>query len=95
LHGGRYSQSWSESLPDFVKMAEAFGAGGRLVTDPADLDDAITEMMEYDGPFVLDVLVEKHENCYPMIPSGEPHNKMLMGDDATEDAIGAAGSTLV
>ncbi|MCP5039134.1 MAG: acetolactate synthase 3 large subunit [Rhodobacteraceae bacterium] len=95
LHGGRYSQSWSESLPDFVKLAEAFGAKGRLVTDPADLDDAIGEMIDHDGPFILDVLVEKHENCYPMIPSGEPHNKMLMGDDATEDAIGSSGATLV
>ncbi|HHL20573.1 MAG TPA: acetolactate synthase 3 large subunit, partial [Aliiroseovarius sp.] len=95
LHGGRYSQSWSESLPDFVKLAEAFGARGRVVTDPADLDAAIQEMLDHDGPFILDVLVEKHENCYPMIPSGEPHNKMLMGDATTDGAIGASGATLV
>ncbi len=95
LHGSRYSQSWSESLPDFVKLADAFGCKGRLVTDPADLDDAIAEMLAYDGPFILDVMVTKHENCYPMIPSGEPHNKMLMGDDTTEDAIGTAGAALV
>ncbi len=95
LHGGRYSQSWSESLPDFVKLAEAFGAKGRQVSDPAELDDAIREMLEHDGPFILDVLVERHENCYPMIPSGEPHNNMLMGDASTEDAIGASGATLV
>lgn len=95
LHGGRYSQSWSESLPDFVKMADAFGCKGRLVTDPADLDDAIAEMLAYDGPFILDVMVTRHENCYPMIPSGEAHNKMLMGEDATEDAIGTAGAALV
>ena len=95
LHGGRYSQSWSESLPDFVKLAEAFGAKGRVVTDPAELDEAIQEMIDHDGPYILDVLVERHENCYPMIPSGEPHNKMLMGDDATEDAIGSSGATLV
>jgi len=96
LHGERYSHSWSESLPDFVKLAEAFGCKGRVVTDPADLDDAIQEMMDYDGPFILDVLVEKHANCFPMIPSGEPHNKMLMGPDVdTQNAIGAAGKKLV
>ncbi len=95
LHGGRYSQSWSESLPDFVKLAEAFGCKGRAVSDPAELDDAIREMLDHDGPFILDVLVERHENCYPMIPSGAPHNEMLMGDDSTEGAIGASGATLV
>jgi len=96
LHGERYSHSWSESLPDFVKLAEAFGCKGRVVTDPADLDDAIQEMMDYDGPFILDVLIEKHANCFPMIPSGEPHNKMLMGPDVdTQNAIGAAGKKLV
>ena len=95
LHGSRYSQSWSESLPDFVKMAEAFGCKGRMVSDPADLDDAIREMLDYDGPFLLDVLVERHENCFPMIPSGKPHNEMLLGDASTEGAIGAAGGALV
>jgi acetolactate synthase-1/2/3 large subunit len=95
LHGERYSQSWSESLPDFVKLAEAFGCKGRLVKDPAELDDAIKEMLAYDGPFILDVLVEKHENCFPMIPSGEPHNKMLLGDASTDDAIGSSGAVLV
>ncbi len=95
LHGGRYSQSWSESLPDFVKLAEAFGCKGRAVADPAELDDAIQEMLDHDGPFILDVLVERHENCYPMIPSGAPHNEMLMGDDSTEGAIGSSGATLV
>ncbi len=95
LHGERYSQSWSEALPDFVKLAEAFGCKGRVVKDPADLDDAIREMIEYDGPFILDVLVEKHENCFPMIPSGEPHNKMLLGEASTADAIGEAGAALV
>ena len=74
LHGERYSQSWSESLPDFVKLAEAFGCKGILVTDPADLDEAILEMLRYDGPVIFDCRVEKHENCFPMIPSGKPHN---------------------
>lgn len=95
LHGERYSQSWSESLPDFVKLAEAFGCKGRTVSDPADLDAAIHEMIDYDGPFILDVLVEKHENCFPMIPSGKPHNEMLLGEAATEGAITGAGAALV
>ena len=95
LHGERYSQSWSESLPDFVKLAEAFGAKGIICKDPADLDDAIMEMINYDGPVIFDCLVEKHENCFPMIPSGEPHNKMLLGQDSTKDAIKAGGAVLV
>ncbi|RMD88543.1 MAG: acetolactate synthase 3 large subunit [Alphaproteobacteria bacterium] len=96
LHGERYSQSWSEALPDFVKLAEAFGAKGIICTDPADLDDAIREMLEYDGPVIFDCVVEKHENCFPMIPSGEPHNKMILGENAsTKDAIGSSGAVLV
>lgn len=89
LHGERYSQSWSESLPDFVKLAEAFGCKGRRVDTPAELDDAIQEMIAYDGPFILDVLVEKHENCFPMIPSGKPHNEMLLSADAEAFKSGA------
>jgi acetolactate synthase I/II/III large subunit len=95
LHGERYSQSWSEALPDFVKLAEAFGAKGILVSDPADLDDAIMEMLNHDGPVLFDCLVEKHENCFPMIPSGKPHNEMLLGDASTEDAIKTDGAVLV
>ncbi|MTH64430.1 acetolactate synthase 3 large subunit [Paracoccus shanxieyensis] len=95
LHGERYSQSWSDSLPDFVKLAEAFGCKGRLVSDPADLDAAIQEMLDYDGPFILDVMVEKHENCFPMIPSGKPHNEMLLGEASTEGAITGTGAALV
>ena len=95
LHGERYSHSWSESLPDFVKLAEAFGAKGILCSDPDDLDDAIMEMITYDGPVIFDCLVEKHENCFPMIPSGKPHNEMLLGDASTSDAIGSSGAVLV
>lgn len=95
LHGNRYSHSWSEALPDFVKLAEAFGAKGILCSDPSDLDDAIMEMLEHDGPVVFDCLVEKHENCYPMIPSGAPHNEMLMGNAGVKDAIGEEGGVLV
>ncbi len=95
LHGNRYSHSWSEALPDFVKLAEAFGAKGIICQDPSDLDDAIMEMINHDGPVVFDCMVEKHENCFPMIPSGAPHNEMLMGDDKADDAIGAEGGVLV
>ncbi|KFI32531.1 acetolactate synthase [Haematobacter missouriensis] len=95
LHGERYSHSWSESLPDFVKLAEAFGAKGILCSDPADLDDAIREMIAYDGPVIFDCMVEKHENCFPMIPSGKPHNEMLLGDADPANAIGAQGAVLV
>ncbi|WP_028725604.1 acetolactate synthase 3 large subunit [Paracoccus zeaxanthinifaciens] len=95
LHGERYSQSWSDSLPDFVKLAEAFGCKGAQVRDPADLDDAIQQMIDYDGPFILDVLVEKHENCFPMIPSGKPHNEMLLGEAETQGVIESEGAVLV
>jgi acetolactate synthase I/II/III large subunit len=95
LHGERYSSSWSESLPDFVKLAEAFGAKGILCSDPDTLDDAIMEMLAHKGPVLFDCLVEKHENCFPMIPSGKPHNEMLLGDASTKDAIQAGGAVLV
>ncbi|MDG1420481.1 MAG: acetolactate synthase 3 large subunit [Tateyamaria sp.] len=95
LHGERYSHSWSESLPDFVKLAEAFGAKGILCSDPNDLDDAIMEMLNHDGPVLFDCLVEKHENCFPMIPSGKAHNEMLLGEIDTQGIIDAKGSVLV
>ena len=97
LHGGRYAHSYSESLPDFVKLAEAFGAKGIKVSDPALLDDAIAEMIAYDGPVLVDCMVEKHENCLPMIPSGKPHNEMILPDFTQEigDIIDAKGRELV
>ena len=97
LHGGRYAHSYSESLPDFVKLAEAFGAKGIKVSDPALLDDAIAEMIAYDGPVLFDCMVEKHENCLPMIPSGKPHNEMILPDFTQEigDIIDAKGRELV
>ncbi|MEL6913002.1 MAG: acetolactate synthase 3 large subunit [Pseudomonadota bacterium] len=95
LHGGRFSHSWSEALPDFVKLAEAFGAKGIICADPADLDDAIMEMLDHDGPVIFDCCVTKHENCFPMIPSGKAHNEMLLGEASTEGAIDAKGSVLV
>ncbi|REC57055.1 acetolactate synthase 3 large subunit [Rhodosalinus sediminis] len=95
LHGERYSHSWSEALPDFVKLAEAFGCKGIQCSDPADLDDAIQEMLDHDGPVIFDCLVEKHENCFPMIPSGKAHNEMLLGEAETQGAIDEKGSVLV
>ena len=96
LHGERYSHSWSEALPDFVKLAEAFGAKGILIEHADDLDEGIKEMMAHDGPVIVDCLVEKHENCFPMIPSGEPHNKMILGENVdTSTAIKEGGGVLV
>ncbi|MEM8980796.1 MAG: acetolactate synthase 3 large subunit [Pseudomonadota bacterium] len=95
LHGERYSHSWSEALPDFVKLAEAFGCKGIMVQDPDDLDEAIKEMLAYDGPVIFDCLVEKHENCFPMIPSGKAHNEMLLGEAETQGVIDSKGSVLV
>ncbi|MEM1073140.1 MAG: acetolactate synthase 3 large subunit [Pseudomonadota bacterium] len=95
LHGERYSHSWSDALPDFVKLADAFGAKGIICSDPDDLDDAIMEMLNYNGPVLFDCLVEKHENCFPMIPSGKAHNEMLLGEAETQGVIDAKGSVLV
>jgi acetolactate synthase-1/2/3 large subunit len=95
LHGERYSQSWSEALPDFVKLAEAFGAKGIRCDNPDDLDEAIKEMIAYDGPVIFDCLVEKHENCFPMIPSGKAHNEMLLANAQLQGSITATGAVLV
>ncbi len=87
LHGGRYSQSYSESLPDFVKLAEAYGGKGIRCDDPKKLDAAIAEMLDYDGPVLFDCLVSKEENCFPMIPSGKAHNEMILPDTADVGSI--------
>ncbi|MGF1552619.1 MAG: acetolactate synthase 3 large subunit [Paracoccaceae bacterium] len=95
LHGERYSHSYSEALPDFVKLAEAFGCLGLRCEHPDDLDATIEAMLAHDGPVVVDCLVTKHENCFPMIPSGKAHNEMLMGEASTEHAIESSGAVLV
>ncbi len=97
LHGERYSQSYSHSLPDFVKLAEAYGAKGIRCEDPTLLDAAIQEMIDYDGPVIFDCRVTKDENCFPMIPSGAAHNEMLLGDDGQDlgTAIDEKGRQLV
>ena len=97
LHGGRYSESWSQALPDFVKLAEAYHAKGIRCSDPAELDAKIQEMIDHDGPVLFDCLVTKEENCLPMIPSGKAHNEMILPDYAGEigDVIDAKGKQLV
>ena len=97
LHGGRYSESYSESLPDFVKLAEAYRGVGIRCEKPADLDAAILEMINVDKPVIFDCMVDQNENCYPMIPSGRPHNEMILGDSGEniEDAISEEGKMLV
>ncbi|UOK71439.1 acetolactate synthase 3 large subunit [Ancylobacter polymorphus] len=97
LHGGRYSHSYSESLPDFVKLAEAYGGVGIRCSNPADLDGAIHEMISVNRPVLFDCLVDKMENCLPMIPSGKPHNEMILPDhpEALDEAIDEEGKMLV
>jgi len=96
LHGGRYSESYSESLPDFVKVAEAFGAKGLRCEDPDKLDDTIKEMIALKHPVIVDVIVDEKENCFPMIPSGAAHNEMLLGpDDRQSTTVSEEGMVLV
>jgi acetolactate synthase-1/2/3 large subunit len=87
LHGGRYSESYSAALPDFVKLAEAYGAHGIRCSDPAKLDAAIIEMIESPKAVVFDCIVDREENCFPMIPSGKAHNEMLLPELADDAGI--------
>ncbi|VTU34766.1 biosynthetic-type acetolactate synthase large subunit [Variovorax sp. PBL-E5] len=80
-HGNRLSHSWNEALPDFVALAKAFGWGARRVSDPAELDAALAECLAYEGPFFLDVQVAAQENCFPMMPSGQGHHRVMLGKD--------------
>jgi len=95
LHGGRYSESYTDSLPDFVKLADAFGAKGLLIENPADLDAAIAEMIATPGPVIVDCRVDQKENCFPMIPSGAAHNEMLLGPDDEARPVSEEGMVLV
>lgn len=96
MHGGRYAHSYSESLPDFIKLADAFGGKGIVVDDPADMDRAITEMIDYEGFVVCDVHVDQTENCFPMIPSGAAHNEMLFSaTDQVSKKAAKSGRVLV
>jgi len=94
LHDKNYSESYSEALPDFVKLAEAYGAVGIRASKPEELDEKIKEMISVDRPVIFDCVVEKEENCYPMIPSGKAHNEMILGPE-DEDSISEEGKVLV
>ncbi|RCL03248.1 MAG: acetolactate synthase I/II/III large subunit [Candidatus Tokpelaia sp. JSC189] len=99
LHGNRLSHSYMEALPDFVRLAEAYGAVGIQCRKPAELDNKICQMIKCDKPVLFDCCVVNLENCFPMIPSGRAHNEMLLPDEATDEvvanAIDAKGQRLV
>ncbi len=96
LHEKNYSESYSEALPDFVKLAEAYGCKGIKADNPDELDNKIKEMIDYNGPVIFDCHVDPNENCFPMIPSGKPHNQMILGpSDKEENKITGKGKSLV
>jgi len=95
LHGGRYSESYTASLPDFVKLADAFGAVGLRASKPDEVDRVIKEMLAVDRPVIVDMVVDQMENCFPMIPSGAPHNEMLLGPEDEARPISEEGMVLV
>ncbi|MBV9240143.1 MAG: acetolactate synthase 3 large subunit, partial [Xanthobacteraceae bacterium] len=97
LHGGRYSESYTEALPDFVKLAEAYHAVGIRCDKPSELDAAIKHMIDVPKPVIFDCVVDPAENCFPMIPSGRAHNEMLLSDaaESIEDAITEEGKVMV
>jgi acetolactate synthase-1/2/3 large subunit len=95
LHDKNYSESYTEALPDFVKLAEAYGAIGIRAKTPDELDEKIKEMITTDKPVIFDCVVDKVENCYPMIPSGKPHNQMLLGPEDEKEEVSDEGKTLV
>jgi acetolactate synthase I/II/III large subunit len=91
----RYSESYSDSLPDFVALAQAYGWKGIRVSDPAKLDDAIAEMLAYDGPVMFDCRVTKNANCFPMIPSGAAHTEMILNTDEVSGTMDDEAKALV
>ena len=95
LHEKNYSESYTAALPDFVKLAEAYGCVGIRANKPEELDRKISEMLSVNGPVIFDCVVDKAENCYPMIPSGKPHNQMLLGEQDQEEEISDEGKVLV
>ena len=95
LHEKNYSESYTAALPDFVKLAEAYGCIGIRANKPDELDGKIEQMLSVNKPVIFDCVVDKEENCYPMIPSGKPHNQMLLGKQDEEDEISEEGKILV
>lgn len=90
LHGNRLSHSYTEAMPDFVKLAEAYGGVGIRCDKPGELDDAIRRMIDTPAPVIFDCRVANLANCFPMIPSGKAHNEMLLPDEATDEAVANA-----
>jgi len=96
LHEKNYAESYTAALPDFVKLAEAYGCVGIRAKTPDELDEKINEMINIERPVIFDCLVDKHENCFPMIPSGKPHNQMLLGPkDEEKEEVSEEGKVLV
>ena len=96
LHGGRYSESYSAGLPDFIKLAESYGMTGLRATEPGQVDDVIKQMLETPGPVIVDMVVSKEESCFPMIPGGAAHNEILLGtNDRQEQSQSEDGMVLV
>ena len=96
IHGGRYSESYTESLPDFVKLAESFGIEGLKAEKSSEVDKVIKEMIKIKKPVLVDMVVDQKENCFPMIPSGAAHNEILLGpEDQTDETINEEGMVLV
>ncbi|MDX0762162.1 acetolactate synthase 3 large subunit [Sinorhizobium medicae] len=90
LHGNRLSHSYTEAMPDFVKLAEAYGGVGIRCEKPGELDEAIKQMIDTSAPVIFDCRVANLANCFPMIPSGKAHNEMLLPDEATDEAVANA-----
>ena len=90
LHGNRLSNSYSEALPDFVKLADAYGGVGLRIEKAGDLDGGIEEMMAVRRPVIVDCCVQNLANCFPMIPSGKAHNEILLPDEASDEAVANA-----
>ena len=96
LYDGRYSESYSASLPDFVKLAESFNAVGLRAEKPDEVDGVISEMLATARPVIVDMVVDQMENCFPMIPSGAAHHQMLLGpEDKTKTPVSEEGMVLV
>ena len=96
MHGGRYSESYMDALPDFVKLAEAFNLVGLRATKPSEVDDTIKEMIKIKKGVIVDMAVDQSENCFPMIPSGGAHNEMLLGPaDKRDKPTSQEGMVLV
>ena len=87
MHGSRYSESYMESLPDFVKMAEAFGMKGLRVTKLSEMDAILEKMLAHDGPVLVDLHVDPKENVFPMIPAGAGHHELLLGPEDQEPDV--------